>query len=254
MYALFITILLLIITPFSFFANAQDTEFSYKTGRFEIETTSAEILGSDVATSFANLLDIDDKIKWSVAVPDKYDPSSPPGIIIHMTEHKLAKMPIGWPRALDEKNMIWISLNKAGQLMPNKEMLLAVLTTPLLQDKYSIDTNRIYIVASANSCRPASAAMQVYPDIFKGVVYSTCEPINWKSDIPETINQMKKNGYVFVASNEKNVKSSMRRSYKKYQKAGITNLEYMNVQKLFYGKNIDRRKLTETIEILDDFD
>lgn len=248
------TILPLMFLILSSNIRAQDKDVAYKTGRFEIETTSAEILGSDVAASFANLLDVDDNIKWSVSVPENYDPSSPPGILVHMTQSNLAKMPIGWPRTLDDKNLIWISLNKAGLLMPNKEMLLAVLTTALLQDKYNIDTNRIYIVASANSCLPASAAMQVYPDIFKGVVYSTCQPINWRGDIPDTINQMKNNGYVFVASNENNIKSAMRRSYKKYEDAGITNLEYLSIQKLFYGKNIDRRKLWDMIEILDDFD
>lgn len=222
-----------------------------QTGELEFVTSSSEILGAQAANSFSKTLDVDDKIKWSIYVPENYNPASPPGIVVHMTTKNLAKIPIGWTRALNEKNLIWISLNKAGQLKQDKEMLIAVLSTPFIQEKYKIDGNRIYIVASADSCYPASAAMEIYPDIFKGIVYSTCEPINWKNDTPQTIEQMKKNRYLFVSSNEKDIKRLMRRAYRKYTKSGLTKVEYMLIPKLIYGKQIDRRKFMQSIDILD---
>lgn len=244
--------IIIVVTSFPA-VHAQESRDTLETGRFDVETTSSEILGDDAAGSFGDILDTDEQIKWSVYVPENYDPASPPGIIVHMTQRNLAKIPIGWASAAKDKNLIWISLNKAGELMPNKEMLLAVLSTPFLQNKYSIDPDRIYIAASTISCRPASAAMQIYPDVFKGAIYSTCEPIDWKSDIPESIEQMKKNGYVFVASNEKQVKDVMRRIYNKYSRAGLSNIDFQNVQKLIYGRNIDRRRLIRSIETLDNF-
>lgn len=232
-------------------AFAQESNNPVKTGDMKFETTSAEILGTEMASDFSELLKVDEKIKWSMHVPDNIDPASPPGIVVHMTQGKMAKLPFGWMTALKEKNLIWISLNKTGNLKQNKEMLLTVLATPFVQEKYKIDRSRIYIVASANSCYPASAAMEVYPDIFKGIIYSTCEPINWKSDTPQTIEQMKKNRYLFVSSNEKDIKLAMRRAYRKYTNSGLTKAEYMNIPKLVYGRQLDRRKFTQSIEILD---
>lgn len=241
-----------ILIPF-FFVHAQEEGGAIRTGNFKVETTIAEILGEADAKSFESLLSADETIKWSIQVPKNYNPSAPAGIIVHMTDRKLAKVPFGWSRAFENKNLIWISLVKAGNPMPDKEMIIAVLSVPFLQSKYNIDLDRIYIAASTASCLPASAAMQIYPNIFKGAIYSTCEPIDWRGDIPETIEPMKRNGYVFVSSTEKSVRDAMRRIYNKYSSAGISNLEFINVNKLIYGRNMDRRKFTQSIELLDNF-
>jgi|TARA_R110002096_G_scaffold309403_2_gene503946 predicted peptidase len=248
MFYRFIIILLSITLSFSLSLQAQE---NVQTGRLEVVTSSTKILGAQAANGFSETLDSDDEIKWSIYVPENYDPSSPPGMVVHMTTQNMAKMPIGWTTALNEKNLIWISLNKAGQLKQNKEMLIAVLSTPYIQEKYKIDRNRVYIVASTDSCYPASAAMEVYPDIFKGIVYSTCEPINWKNNTPQSIEQMKENRYVFVSSNERDIKIAMRRAYKKYTNSGLAKAKYILIPKLFYGKQIDRRKFAQSIDILD---
>ena len=251
MFYRFTIILLSIIQSFSLSLQAQETVNKIQTGEFQFITSSREILGEELANGFSQTLGINDEIKWTIYVPENYDPSSPPGVVVHMTQTNLPKIPIGWPKALNEKNLIWISLNKAGELKQNKEMLLAVLSTPFIQEKYKIDNNRIYIVASANSCYPASAAMEIYPDIFKGGVYSTCEPINWKKNTPKTIEHMKNNRYLFVSSNEKEIKRISRKAYNRYKKAGLTKIDYMHIPKLFYGKQLDRRKFIQSIDILD---
>lgn len=220
-------------------------------GRFTIETTSAEILGEDIAKQYEELVEIDEKIKWTIEVPDTFDPSSPPGILIHMTPRNLAKVPIGWSTAIEDRNLIWISLNKAGTPKQNKEIFLTVLATIYLDNNYPINANRIYLAASANSCYPASAAAQIYPTVIRGIVYSTCEPINWKNEIPQTIDIMRQNRFVFVASSEKHVQQAMRRAERRYNDANILNTEYFYIPKLEYGKSIDRRKITEALTFLD---
>lgn len=243
-------IILLFSTLLLFLTNISHAQ----TGRFEITTTSAEVLGEELASTYGELLDTDEKIKWTIYIPVNYDPSAPPGILIHMTDNNMAKIPFGWKSVMDEKNLIFISLNKAGKLIQNKEILLTVLAAPFIENNYQINSNRIYISAQANSCYPASAAMQIYPTIFKGIIYSTCEPINWKSDIPETIDVMKQNRYIFISSNEASVKRAMRRSVRKYKDAGLPNIEYLNIPKLVYGRSIDRRKFMQVIDLLDQRD
>ena len=245
-------IILLLLTPlFIFPAKAQVNAYAAQTGKLEFSTSSAEIIGEDAAKRFSKTLAKDDKIKWSIFVPDKYDPAKPPGIVVHMTQRNLAKTPIGWNTVLKEQNLIMVALNKTGQLKLDKEMLIAVLSTAFIQDKYEINRERVYIVASADSCYPASVAMEIYPDVFNGAVYSTCEPFNWRNNTPLTIEQMKDNSYLFVSSNEKNIRGAMRRSYQKYKDAGLTKVEYLRVQKLFYGRQMDRRTFKKSISILD---
>ena len=231
-------------------AKAQEA-LNFTKGRVTIETTSSEILGNEIAKQYEELVETNENIKWSIEVPDNFNASSPPGILIHMTPRNLAKMPIGWGKAIEDRNLIWISLNKAGRLKQSKEMFIAVLATVFLDNNFPINTNRIYLVASSDSCQAASAAAQFYPTIFRGTIYSTCEPFNWKKDIPDTINIMRQNRFVFVASNEKIIRQAMRRAQRRYNDADILNTEYFYIPKLEYGKNIDRRRITEALTFLD---
>lgn len=231
-------------------ANAQDSRLR-TSGKFKFTTNSAEILGEEYAFNYEEVLKTDEEIKWTVHVPENYDPAFPPGLLVHITERNLAVLPFGWNTVLKEKNFIWISLNKTGRLTPNKEMLLTVLSTAFIETKYRINTDRIYISSLTESCIPASASMQFYPAIFKGVIYTSCLPINWKSNIPNTIEKMKNNRYVFVSGDENALEREMRRMVRKYEKSGLEKVKYLNIPQLSYGKNLDRRRLVQFIEFLD---
>ncbi len=243
-------ILIIFILSTPLIGYAQDDRLR-TTGEFEFNTTSAEILGEEYAVNYEEVLAPDEDIKWTVHVPENYDPAYPPGLIVHITERNLAILPFGWNTALKEKNLIWISLNKTGRITPNKEMLLSVLSTAFIDTKYPINTDRIYISSIMESCISASAAMQFYPTIFKGVIYTSCLPINWKNDIPNTIEEMKNNRYVFISGSDNNLEREMRRMVRKYENSGLEKIQYMNIPQLAYGKNLNRRRLIEFIEFLD---
>lgn len=247
----FIIFLYVIIAPI--IGNAQDDRLK-TTGKLDFTTTSAEILGKEYAANYEEVLEPNEEIKWTIQVPETYDPSYPPGLIVHITERNMAILPFGWNAVLEDKNLIWISLNKTGRLIPNKEMLLTVLSTAFIDTKYKINTNRIYISALTESCVPASAAMQFYPTIFKGVVYTSCLPINWKDDIPNTIEEMKNNKYFFVSGAENSIEREMRRMVRKYENSGLASVEYLNIPQLSYGKNLDRRRMNKIIDFFDQRD
>lgn len=221
------------------------------TGKFDFSSNSAEILGEETAAHYEKVLEPDEKIKWTVHVPENYDPVYPPGIIVHLTTRNRAILPFGWNSVLKNKNLIWISLNKSGRPTQNKEVLLTVMATVFIESKYKVNTDRIYISALTETCFPASATMQIYPSIFKGVIYTSCFPINWKDSVPDTIEQMKKNRYVFIASSHNMLEKEIRRMVRKYKTAGIEKIEYLNLSQLQYGKNLDRPRLTQSIEFLD---
>lgn len=234
------------------FFKIQINSQEVKTGEFTVETTLSEILGEDTAADYKNVLNPDETIKWTINVPEDYNSAQPSGILVQMSPLNLAKMPFGWPSLLNEKNLIWISLNKAGNIRVEKEMLIAVLAIVYIQEYYKIDTSRIYMAALSDSCVSASLAMQIYPNIFNGVIYTTCEPINWHDKVPSTIGKMKNNGYVFVSSREKEIRRVMQRAERNYKDAGIKNTRFINAPNMIYGKSLSSQKLGQAIELLDD--
>ncbi|MEZ5758962.1 MAG: hypothetical protein R3D86_12145 [Emcibacteraceae bacterium] len=221
-------------------------------GEITVGTTMSEVLGTDSATNFKDILDPNETIKWTINIPENYNPALPSGTLVQMRPVNLAKIPFGWPPLLNEKNLIWISLNKAGNLKAEKEMLITVLSIVYIQEHYKIDTSRVYIAASKDSCISASLTMQIYPNIFKGVIYTTCEPINWRDKIPPTIGEMKNNGYVFVSSRENEIRRVMQRAEKKYNDAGIKKTKFLNAPNMNYGNSLSAQKFKQAIELLDD--
>jgi len=242
--------ILLVLLFISQHSYAQDGN-NKTSGHFEVSTSSAEILGRELADTYKQILDPDEEIKWTYYVPKGYAPANPQGIMVYVTQNNLAKMPFGWESAMNDKNLIWISLHKTRRTVQNKDVLLTVLAAQFVQNRYNINTDRIYTVGQADGCFSTSAVMQMYPDIFKGAIYSTCQPINWRSDVPDTIEKMRKHRYFFIASSENDIKQAMRRSFSKYKDAGIENVEYLLIPKLRYGRSPDRRKLKKAIDYLD---
>ncbi|MDG1707312.1 MAG: hypothetical protein P8H03_01050 [Emcibacteraceae bacterium] len=248
-YSFFLTALVSVVL-FSSSLYAQDN-LNQASGYFEVTTTSSEILGQELSQTYEKILNPDEEIKWAYYVPKGYDATKPQGIMVYVTQNNLAKMPFGWESAMNDKNLIWISLHKTRRMVQNKDVLLTVLAAQFIQNRYNVNSDRIYTVGQADGCFSSSAAMQMYPDVFKGAIYSTCQPINWRSDTPDTIEKMRENRYYFISSSENDIKQAMRRSLGKYKDAGIDNVEYLLVPKLRYGRNPDRRKLKKAIDYLD---
>lgn len=232
--------------------SAQEEKSSSVEKEFKIETTIVDVLDKETAKIYDDVIKPNESINWSIKVPETYDPGIPPGILVQMSQNNLAKIPFGWASVLEEKNLIWISIDKTGVLKHSKEMLLSTLASVYLQSRFKINTDRIYLIASTDSCISASIAMQTFPQIFKGVIYSACEPINWKKNIPPKINEMKNNAYVFMSSSEKSIQRLMRQAERQYNNEGIMNTKFLYDPRLFYGENLSRQKFSQTIELLDD--
>lgn len=237
---------------FVFFTTGLNLSHAQQQGEvYDIVTTTKEILGDELATAYENVIGKNEEIKWSIYVPKNYNPNNPPGIFVHNSHRNLANMPFGWSRSMDDKNLIWISLNYSGRIIVEKQMLLAVLATPFLQNSYTINTNRIYSYSSVDACAAGSAAAQYYPNIFKGNIYSTCVPYNWRDKTPETIVEMRQNKFVFLASRERNVRLEMRRSERNYNDDGISKTTYTSINDLTFGKDTNRRRINQAIDFLD---
>jgi len=247
MFLRFLPFIFLIIFSVNSMSFAQDIE----KGSFTIKATSEDILGFEMASSYSPVLEPDDVISWSVHVPENYDPSNPPGIMVYVGFRKLVKEPPGWMSAMDDSNLIWISANSSNSSIERKKMLLAILSLPLLQMDYVINTNRIYVAGFQHGGEIASAAARVYPNIIKGGMYINCDPRTWGKKLPPQIDVMKENRYIFVSGKQNIAKQVMRYAIRKYNKEGINNTKQMVINHMGINENIRRSKLLEAIRYLD---
>lgn len=241
-----IFILLILSLPFSI-VRAQDVQ----TGSFEITTTSEAILGKDVASGFAEQLDIDEDVTWSVYVPETYDPENPPGVLLFQLYDSGMDDPTGWKTAMDERNMILIRIiGKGGEYPRFKELFIGVLAPLALQQRYKIDTSRIY-ASSVRVCDSTGAVAQLYPNIFKGAIYINCNPAIWRGEEPELIDLMRENRYYFIAGRDRTQQIDNTQELKKYRDAGIENVKFVRTGRLNRTRNLNRSMLVEAIDYLD---
>lgn len=240
---------------FAIFSFLSQSSISFsqdiQTGSFRITSTSGEILGEETAIDYKARIDVDEEINWWTYVPESYDPSNPPGILLYQTYTSNREDPTGWKAAMDERNMILIRIiGKGGEYPQRKELFLSVLAPMALQQRYAIDTSRIYTTAFGG-CINAGAMAQIYPNIVKGAIYINCNPSIWRKKEPELVHLMRENRYYFVAGRDRTEQIDNRQEIRKYKGAGIENVKFVRTGRLSRSKNLNRPQLIEAIDYLD---
>ena len=76
----------------------------------------ASLLTADPETlqDFSDVLNPDEEINWKIYVPESYDPKKLAGLAVYVSPTPRGRMPRGWQPVFDERNLIWISADKAG--------------------------------------------------------------------------------------------------------------------------------------------
>ncbi len=230
-----------------FVANAQEVN----TGSFRITSTSEAILGKETADSFAEYLDIDEEVTWNVFVPENYDPANPPGVLLFQLYGSEIEDPTGWQTAMEERNMILIRLiGKGGEYPRFKELVISVMAPLALQQRYKINTRRIY-TSSVRGCDNIGALAQLYPNIFKGAIYINCNPATWRDEEPALVHLMRENRYYFIAGRDRTQQIDNTQDIRKYRDAGIENVKFVRKGRLNRTRNLNRPMLIEAIDYLD---
>jgi hypothetical protein len=223
-----------------------------QTGSFKITSTSEAILGKEMASDFEERIAIDEEINWWTYVPKAYDPANPPGILLYQTYLSNTEDPTGWKSAMDDRNMILIRIiGKGGEYPQRKELFLSVLAPMVLQQRYTIDSSRIYTTANGG-CNNAGAMAQYYPNIVKGAIYINCNPSVWRNKEPDLVEIMRQNRYYFIAGRDRTEQIDNKQEIRKYKKAGIENVKFVRTGRLNRTDNLSRTQLMKAIDYLDD--
>jgi len=159
----------LFIVPLLFVASGSSAESDVKprTGYFKVEFTPLELLGEQGVIDAADILRSEDNISWQLYVPDSYDAAHPAGVMVYVSP-----TPKGGPPRMDDKNLIWIGANDAGnRVAVGKRMLLAMLAPKILARDYALDPDRIYVAGFSGGGKTASRVAVARPEVFRGGIY-----------------------------------------------------------------------------------
>ncbi|MBL4601327.1 MAG: hypothetical protein JKY84_01135 [Emcibacteraceae bacterium] len=214
-----------------------------KTGEFVIEASPTEILGSD-AVKYSSNIGVDDIISWEVYVPENYDPNKPAGIMVFAGSPQNVRAPFGWLSVMKDKNLIWVAARKSGNASSiHQKKLLAMMSVPIIEEKYNIDKNRIYITGEG---RTAGRAVLDYPQMFTGAIFMGDRV--WEDNADDKVKAITNNRYVFVTREKTAFPKGTRYAYNKFRKSGVTNSKIVLIQ----GRHrYNRPKFSKSIDYLD---
>ena len=224
------------------------TEMS-ATGSFRVQRTLTEVLGEAQAAGLKAIQAPDQPISWEVFVPEDYDPTRPPGLLVYISPIQSGRVPQDWERVLRARNLIWVSANKSGnQVNVQRRALYAVIAPTLIGADYRIDRSRIYLSGMSGGGKMASMVAVDHAHIFKGAVYN-CGVEFWDST-PRRLEQVKANRYVFLTGEYDQALRPTRRVHGRYRKAGVANIKLMVIDGMGH-KNPPWREMDEALAFLD---
>lgn len=233
-------ILCLFFVGFSTITNAQS---DVKVGEFNLRATPADVLGS-AADQYNSYIKTDAVITWEVYVPENYDATNPPGIMVLAGAPQNVHQPAGWYSVMRDKNLIWVAARKSGNAASiHQRELLALMSVPLIEKHYKTNPERVYITGEG---RIASVAAMDNPEIFKGAILSG--GLIWSDNAKDKIDGVKDNRFVFVTKERGNVPKGTRIAYNYYKKAGVENVKLIYIPK---GHRYGRSKFAKSVDYLD---
>lgn len=195
-------------------------------GHQTIETTTTEMLGDDGADNYSDAIDPGERISWHVYVPDGHDASVAAGVIVYISPSDSGRIPPRWTDAFDERNLIWIAGNQSGnERQVARRMALALLAVGVVSENWQIDRERIYLSGFSGGARVAGLITPRFAHLFKGAIFIGGAE-SWRGDdLPERIESMRGNRYVFIAGSHDFNRSMVLSVRDAYADAGITNID-----------------------------
>ncbi len=216
---------------------------------FKIKTTPREITGSELSEKNSDYINPDQKIIYAVYPPNDFNPSAKTGIMVFAGAYKDNHPTFNWLSSVRESNLIYIeALVSDVDSSFRQRQILAEMAVPLLEKRYNIDENRIYISGEG---RVASVVAMNNPGIFKGAIYTNGNL--WTENAETKLDSIKQNKFVFITGDLKSRAKQARDVYGKYKKAGIENSKLIFLNPVRSSK-IKRIDLVRAINYLDDPD
>lgn len=186
--------------------------------------TTPEIVGEQSAEALAEVIPIDEPLRWEVYVPYNYDPQRPAGVFVYADPRDWGGMPDRWREIFNERNMIWVGANLSDRRPSDLLRIWAAVLGPrALEKQYKIDLNRLYIGSSEDEATIAVNVMLSTSD-FVGAVYIGGSRY-WREGEPPQIESFRRKYHVFITGSNDKAQAAIRRDIENYKKDGVTNVK-----------------------------
>ena len=231
-------------------ASASAAGADARVGSYRESSTVVEVAGEEWAANFSSYVDADQKVTWSVVVPESYDPEKPAGILVYISPGNSGRIVRDWVSVLEEQNLIWVSAGRSGNnIDPRKRIAYALLGPTLIAKNYRIDASRIYVAGLSGGGRVASIVAPSYPTLFKGAIY-ICGVNPVAEELADSLGALQSNRFVFVTGEHDFNRAETRKVHDEYLQLGMDNSHYLEFNRMGH-ENPDAEGIAEAIAFLD---
>ena len=186
-------------------------------------------------------------VTYQVNVPKTYVAGEPYGVLVVINAGESGRLPQKYEQLLDKHRLIAIGADKSG----NKAELLfrhsyAVHAVELLNERYDLDRDRIYVTGGSGGGRITSQVMIINSDTFTGGIpmigANACismqvadsagrmgtDPGAWRNKDKKRLAKAGREGrYVFMTGSKDYNKANVKSVYAGYQKAKFRYVHYI---------------------------
>lgn len=186
-------------------------------------------------------------VTYQVIVPKTYQPGEPHGVIVFVNSSDGGALPGSIKQHLDQYRLIGIASQKSGN---DRDVLLrhayAVHAVELLNERYELDSDRIYISGMSGGGRLCSQVMMMNSDTFTGgfplVGANACITMKvadskgntgtaqgvWRNMDKKRLAKAGREGrFVFMTGSKDYNKANVKSVYEGYKQAGFRYVEYI---------------------------
>ncbi len=202
--------------------------FTEAVGKFEKDVRVGDIIDPKTLGPFSKIYKADDDISFHIYVPPNYDPENPPGVFVYISPSKSGKAAGNWYGRFEKENFIYISANKAGNLVPgHRRMLNAVLAAQYVSAQYKTNPDRTVISGFSGGARMSSLVVENIPGIFEAGIFMG-GAIEWRGDKSKISERLGGGAYVFMTGSADSAKGEVQATYKQYKKAGLKHVKFIS--------------------------
>jgi len=110
--------------------------------------------------------------QYFLHIPAGYDGSQPYGLITFINASARMELPAGWEQVLEEKKLIFVAPQNAGNDVPtlSPRLGLGVAGAQAMMRDYKIDPKRVYVSGFSGGARCATILGFYASDLFSGVI------------------------------------------------------------------------------------
>lgn len=221
-------------------------------GSFSVSATLPELVGTESAARFEDVVEADESIEWEIYVPESYDPDKPAGLMVYVSPTDSGRMPARWKDVMETSNVIWIGANDSGnRIRAGRRATYAMVAPAVVAREYRVDAARVYVSGFSGGGRVASMVAPEYPQVFKGAVF-ICGVNSWDNHTRAQLDAVQANRYVFLTGTKDFNRAETRSVYRSYRRAGVSNVLLMDISGMDHSLP-SAPKFAEAIAFLDDY-